>query len=108
MSRRHLLAIPLLLACAWPARATASEGFPTKPVRVIVPYPAGGTVDQVVRIYTERLAKVWGRQVIVENRPGANGNIGTAEATRAAPDGYTLLVHGPAMVANPALYPDLP
>jgi tripartite-type tricarboxylate transporter receptor subunit TctC len=80
---------------------------PSKNVRVIVPYPAGGTVDQVVRVFTERLSKQWGKPVVVENKPGANGNIGTAEAVRSPSDGYTLLVHGPAMVANPALYDNL-
>jgi tripartite-type tricarboxylate transporter receptor subunit TctC len=110
MSRRLVFAVALLLTCAfnWPSQAVASDAFPGKTVRVIVPYPAGGTVDNVVRLYTERLSKVWGTPVTVENRPGADGNIGVNEALRGAPDGYTLLVHGPAMVANPSLYANLP
>lgn len=110
MKRGLIFTIALTLAGAlnWPSPAAASEAFPGKTVRVIVPYPAGGTVDNVVRLYTERLAKIWGSQVIVDNKPGADGNIGTAEVLRAAPDGYTLLVHGPAIVANPALYANLP
>ncbi len=109
MSRRLMSGLALLLACAfnWPYQASANESFPGKPVRVIVPYPAGGTVDNVVRLYTERLSRTWGTQVVVDNRPGADGNIGVAEVLRAAPDGYTLLVHGPAIVANPALYANL-
>ena len=109
MSRRLVFAIPFILASAlsWPLQAIANDAFPGKTVRVVVPYPAGGTVDNVVRIYTERLSKMWGTQVIVENKPGADGNIGVSEALRGAPDGYTLLVHGPAIVANPALYPSL-
>lgn len=110
MSLRLILAMCLFFAsaCAGLSQAVANEVFPAKTVRVIVPYPAGGTVDQVVRLYTERLSRVWGAQIIVDNKPGANGNIGVAEVLRAAPDGHTLLVHGPAMVANPALYANLP
>ena len=108
MTKRLFLAICLLLTSVWPTLSAANEAFPAKPVRVVVPYPAGGTVDHVVRAYTERLSKVWGKQINVDNKPGANGNIGTSEALRAQPDGYTLLVHGPAMVANPALYDNLP
>lgn len=110
MNRCLVFAIPLLLASllSWPLQASANEVFPGKTVRVIVPYPAGGTVDQVVRLYTERLSKMWGNQVIVDNKPGADGNIGVSEILRAAPDGYTLLVHGPAIVANPSLYANLP
>ena len=109
MSRRLLFAITLLIANAlsWPLQAAANEAFPSKTVRVVVPYPAGGTVDNVVRLYTERLSKIWGTQVIVENKPGADGNIGVTEALRGASDGHTLLVHGPAIVANPALYANL-
>ena len=110
MNRRVLFAIPLLISSAlsWSLQAAANEAFPSKTVRVVVPYPAGGTVDNVVRLYTERLSKMWGSQVIVDNKPGADGNIGVSEALRGAPDGYTLLVHGPAIVANPTLYPNLP
>lgn len=110
MSRRRLFAIPLLLASVfcWPMQAAANEAFPGKTVRVIVPYPAGGVVDNVVRLYTERLSKMWSTQVIVENKPGADGNIGVSEVLRGATDGHTLLVHGPAIVANPALYANLP
>lgn len=107
---RLLISIAIFFASlfSWASQANASDVFPAKIVRVIVPYPAGGTVDQVVRLYTERLSKLWGVQVIVDNKPGADGNIGVSEILRAAPDGYTLLVHGPAMVANPSLYANLP
>lgn len=108
MNQRLMLIISMLAACLWSSLTSAAETFPTKTVRVIVPYPAGGTVDNVVRLYTERLSTLWGKQVIVDNKPGANTNIGTAEVLRAAPDGHTLFVTGPAMVANPALYPNLP
>lgn len=108
MLRRLLLALSCFFAATLPTATLANDPYPSRVVKIVVPYPAGGTVDHVVRVFTERLAKVWGRQIIVDNKPGANGNIGTAEALRNPPDGYTLLVHGPAMVANPALYDNLP
>ena len=83
----------------------AAEPWPTRPVRVIVPHPAGGSVDAVARMVTRRLADVLGKPFIVENRGGANGNIGAAAAAGAAPDGYTLLftTTGP-LVFNKLIY----
>lgn len=109
MSRHLLFTFALLFTSvlSWPLKVDANDSFPSKTVRVIVPYPAGGTVDNVVRLYTERLSKMWGTQVIVENKPGADGNIGVSEVLKGAPDGYTLLVHGPAIIANPAIYSNL-
>src|SRR5436190_22199406 len=70
----------------------AAEPWPVRPVRVIVPHPAGGSVDAVARMVTRRLADVLGKPFVVENRGGANGNIGAAAAAGAPPDGYTLLL----------------
>ncbi len=81
----------------------AQDAWPSKPVRVIVPFPAGGVVDLVVRAVTDRLATVLKQPFVVEPRPGANGNIGTEAAARAAPDGYTLLAATPATVTQPLL-----
>jgi tripartite-type tricarboxylate transporter receptor subunit TctC len=86
----------------------AAQDFPTKPIRVVVPYPAGGIVDVVARTVTENLSAIWGQPIIVEARPGANANLGTAEAVRAPPDGYTWLINGPALTANPTIYGNLP
>jgi len=90
------------------AGSAVAQAFPAKPVRVIVPYPAGGIVDVVSRAVTEKLSPMWGQPIIVEPKPGANANLGTGEAARAAPDGYTWLINGPALTANPTIYGNLP
>lgn len=88
--------------------AGASTDWPTKPVRVVYSYPPGGTGDVTARIITGELAKIWGQPVIVENRPGAGGMIGTDAVAKAAPDGYTLLFALTGMVQMPALYGKAP
>ncbi|MDM0015329.1 tripartite tricarboxylate transporter substrate binding protein [Variovorax sp. J22P168] len=77
-----------------------ASAYPDKPVRLVLPYPAGGPTDAVARSVAERLGAAWGQPVIVENRPGANGAIGTELVARSLPDGYTLLVHSPIMLAT--------
>ena len=82
-----------------------AQGFPDKSVRLIVPFPPGGGTDGFGRILGAKLAELWGQQVIIDNRAGAQGNIGTAMGARAAPDGYTLtLAHQGALTINPHLY----
>ncbi len=83
--------------------AHAQEDFPNRPIHVIVPYPAGGIVDIVARAVAEQVGKDWNQPVIVEAKPGANSNIGTAFVARAPADGYTWLVTGPAVLVNPTL-----
>jgi tripartite-type tricarboxylate transporter receptor subunit TctC len=90
------------------ATTAAAQSFPSKPIRVIVPYPAGGIVDVVARTVTEKLSPMWGQPIIVEAKPGANANLGSGEAARAAADGYTWLINGPALTANPTIYGNLP
>jgi len=79
-------ATALLLASA-PVRA---QSYPDRPVKILIAFPAGGTIDTLGRILAQKLAEAWGQNVLVENRPGAGGNIGAAAAAQAAPDGYTL------------------
>jgi len=99
------LFIALILGLAVPAFAHAQ--YPDKPVRFIVPFPPGGGTDALARILAAKLAEGWGQQVIVDNRAGAQGNIGTAAGAKAAPDGYTItFAHQGALVINPHLYKD--
>ena len=98
----RMLAVSLLLAVAGPACA---QNYPSKPVKVINAYTPGGPNDVVARPIVEHLSKVMGQQFLLENRPGANGNIGAAEVARAVPDGYTLLFGTTSQFTiNPALY----
>jgi tripartite-type tricarboxylate transporter receptor subunit TctC len=106
---RKLMAcmVALLLAC--PALGQQrSPAYPEKPVRVIVPFPAGGTADALPRIVAERLRQQWNQPVVVENRAGAGGNIGAGVVAAAEPDGYTLLATPPGPLAvNDSLYKQL-
>jgi len=89
--------------------AGADDTFPSHPVRIVVPYSAGGTADVLPRIIGEKLNAMWGQSVIVDNRPGAGGNIGADLVAKAPPDGYTLLATPPApLVINQYLYKSLP
>ncbi len=91
------------------SRAHAQVGFPTRPVRLIAPFPPGGAADVISRILSQPLTAVLGQPVVVENRSGSGGRIGTEAVVRAAADGYTLLMGSQATNSiNPPLYPDLP
>ncbi|HEV3010343.1 MAG TPA: tripartite tricarboxylate transporter substrate-binding protein, partial [Burkholderiales bacterium] len=81
--------LAVFLVCV-AAAAYAQDRFPEKPVRFIVPFPPGGGTDTLARILAAKLGEQWGQQVIVDNRAGAQGNIGTAAGAKAAPDGYTI------------------
>ncbi len=100
---RSLLAAALAVSLSAPA-----QDYPARPVRIIVPFPAGGTADIMPRIVGEKLAAKWGQPIVVDNRPGAAGNIGAEIVYKAEPDGYTLLsAPPPPLVINPSLYPKL-
>src|SRR3954465_8423233 len=94
------VAVAMLLANA----AQAQSNYPNRPIRVIVPYAAGGIVDIVARAVTEQGRRGWKHAVIIETRPGGNSNIGTTAVARSEPDGYTWLITGPAALVNPTLY----
>ena len=93
-----LLAAPLSMAQAWPAR----------PVRLVVPFPPGGLIDNMARLVGNRLVQELGQPVVIDNTPGAGGNMGAAEVARAPADGYTLLMASPALTISPAVYKNLP
>lgn len=102
--RRVLAALAVICGCAVPA-AYAAESYSGKPIRFIVPFPPGGGTDAFARILSPKLTELLGQQIIVDNRAGAQGNLGTAVAAKAAPDGYTiLLAHQGALTINPHLY----
>ena len=77
-----------------PLAAMAQNAYPQKPIRVVVTFPPGGSADAMIRILSPRLNEKLGQQLVVENRPGAGGNIGLAAVAKAAPDGYTLVLSG--------------
>lgn len=84
-------------------RAFAAESYPSKPIHLVVPYPAGGVVDLVARIVSEKMARSMGQPIVVDARPGASANIGTDAVLRAPADGYTLLMGSPYLATNPLL-----
>jgi tripartite-type tricarboxylate transporter receptor subunit TctC len=100
---KYLFIVALGFASA-SAVAQPAPKFPTKPVRIIVAFPPGSSTDIVARVVAERLTELWGHNVLVENRPGAAGNIGTQAALRANPDGHTLLMNSSAIAVNVSLY----
>jgi len=97
---------PVLFAILF-AGAAAAQGYPTKSVRIIVPFTPGSATDVMARIVGERLNAAWGQPVVVDNRPGAGGTIGIRETARAEPDGYTLAVVSSGHAVNHVLYKDL-
>jgi tripartite-type tricarboxylate transporter receptor subunit TctC len=105
-ARRSFLA---LLVCFLVAGAlpVGAQDWPAKPIRIIVPFPAGGTSDVLARNLGQKLNEAWKQSVIVENRPGANGNIGAEAVAKAAPDGYTVLYNTSAITLSPSLYSKL-
>src|SRR3954467_13303243 len=104
---RRLLGIAFLVSVAGALPAQAQD-YPNRLVKIIVPFPAGGSADVVPRVVGEGLSRKWGQPVVIENRPGAAGNIGSEMAYKAEPDGYTLLsAPPPPLVINQNLYPKL-
>jgi len=93
-----------LLGTAGPRAAGAQAAYPTRPVKVIVPYPPAGGADTVSRLLFQKLSDIWGQQFVIDNRGGAGGTIGEAAAAKADPDGYTILYDATAFSVNPSLY----
>ncbi|WP_341247788.1 tripartite tricarboxylate transporter substrate binding protein [Cupriavidus pauculus] len=106
LSRRQaILALVASPAAALRPTQAVADDWPSRPIRMVVPFPAGSSPDLIARIVTEKLALALGQSIVIENRPGAGGNIGTGAVAKAAPDGYTLLftINGP-LVTAPSLY----
>jgi tripartite-type tricarboxylate transporter receptor subunit TctC len=104
MNRHHLVPF-VAMFCAMACTPSFAQSWPTKPIRLVVGFPAGGTTDVMARVVSVPLQKALGQVVIVDNKPGASGNLGVAEVSKAAADGYTLMV-APISVqtANPSLF----
>jgi len=96
-----MVAAALLAASA----GAAAQSYPERPVRVLIAFPAGGTIDTLGRIIAQKLTEAWGQNVVIENRPGAGGNIGAAAAAKSAPDGYTLHLGAQTLAVNVTLQP---
>ena len=113
---RHLASAVRVLLCAAALAllfaplggGAQAQTFPSKPIRLILPYVPGGIIDNVGRHLAQRLGENLGQTVVAENRPGAGGMVGTDVVARSAPDGYTILLTDPALVSNPTLQKDAP
>jgi hypothetical protein len=106
--RQLILASATAASAAWWPQGASAQAWPSKPVRLVVPFPPGGLIDQMARLMAPRLAREIGQPVVIDNKPGAGGNVGAAEAARAPADGYTLLMASPPLTISPAIYPTLP
>jgi tripartite-type tricarboxylate transporter receptor subunit TctC len=108
LNRRRFvgLATAAVAAPSVVSRALGAD-WPAKPVRIVVPFTPGGSTDITARLVGNRLQEVWGQTVVVENKPGAGGNIGADMAAHSDPDGYTILISGPPLATNQFLYPSL-
>jgi tripartite-type tricarboxylate transporter receptor subunit TctC len=109
MAERRILALCAMIACAAASVPSPAQlqSFPSRPLRIIVPFPPGGSADDVIRMFSNRLAELTGQSVILDNRPGASGNVGTDLAARAAADGHTLLATTLPLAINPSLFAKL-
>ena len=104
MRRNYLAACAAGALLCMSGAAIAQAPFPSKPLRLVVPFSAGGGNDSVARVLADAMAKVLGQPMIVDNRAGAGGNIGTDHVAKATPDGYTILHVANTVVVNPSLY----
>lgn len=106
--RTYVAKLALAIAALLIAGAAAADNYPNKPIRIIVPFPPGGALDIIARSVGRRMSEQMNNPVVVENRPGANGNLGTDLVAKAPADGYTLLLAANGLATSPTLYKDLP
>src|SRR5262252_5966527 len=109
IDRRRLVALAATFALA-PAvgRPAFAQAWPTRPTRLVVPYAPGGSTDTVARITADRLSRIWGEQVVIENKPGAGTNIAAAAVASSDPDGYTMFIGSSSLLTSRLLYRSLP
>jgi tripartite-type tricarboxylate transporter receptor subunit TctC len=108
MNRRRVALAIALFALAFPCGSALAQSYPSRPVRIIVPFAAGGAVDTLARLLGNKLTEQFGQPVVVENRAGAGGNLAPDALAKAAPDGYTILLTTNGLAISPALYRTLP
>jgi len=109
MAVARWLAAAVMATCVLVAPSAWAQAFPSKPVKLVVPFPPGGSLDNVGRLLAQKLSEAWGQQVVVENKPGAGGNIGADAVAKSPPDGYTVVMGALSTHAvNPSLYKTMP
>ena len=108
IQKRHLLALAAISLCNLGSISYAQSAWPSKPITLVVTYPPGGGADGMARLIAPKMGAVLGQSVIVENRPGAGGQLGATAVAKANADGYTLLFDASSFAVNPSLYPKLP
>ena len=109
INRRRVVAITATLALAPTlTRGALAEAWPARPVRIVVPFAPGGSTDTVARITADQLSRIWGKQAVIENKPGAASNIAAAAVAGANPDGYTILMATTSLAISRLLYRSLP
>jgi tripartite-type tricarboxylate transporter receptor subunit TctC len=107
LSRRHVVGLAAIAAPSLLISRARASDWPAKPVKIVVPFTPGGSTDITARLVGNRLQEVWGQTVVVENKPGAGGNIAADMVAHSDADGYTIFIVGPGMATNPFLYPSL-
>ena len=106
--RHLLLSVFIVLLGLTGIGSVNAQAYPNRAIKLIVPFPPGGLIDNVARLISPELSKELGQAIVIENKPGAGGNLGATDVARAAPDGYTLLMASAPLSINPALYKSLP
>ncbi|MDD2546955.1 MAG: tripartite tricarboxylate transporter substrate binding protein [Burkholderiaceae bacterium] len=105
--RRSLLGLAATLAVAAPLGSALAQSFPSKPIAMVIPFPPGGPTDMVARVLAKKMSEQMGQPIVVDNKPGANGNIGAMAVVKAPADGYTVLYNTSSITLSPALYKSL-